>query len=100
MAGAFARHAGLRDPPQFAVDERCQLLESRIVALIPLEQKACQIGTCRHCPALWTALPRFRNESSERTFVFRIALNRAIRCKKFCRAWTNASGVSKRQKKL
>ena len=28
--------------------------------------------------AIWTALPRFRNESSERTFVFRIALNRAI----------------------
>jgi RNA polymerase sigma-70 factor (ECF subfamily) len=28
--------------------------------------------------AIWQALPRFRNESSERTFVFRIALNRAI----------------------
>jgi len=28
--------------------------------------------------AIWQALPRFRNESSERTFVFRIALNRAL----------------------
>jgi RNA polymerase sigma-70 factor (ECF subfamily) len=28
--------------------------------------------------AIWKALPGFRNESSERTFVFRIALNRAI----------------------
>jgi len=28
--------------------------------------------------AIWRALPQFRNESSERTFVFRIALNRAI----------------------
>src|ERR1700724_2356569 len=28
--------------------------------------------------ALWQALPRFRGECSERTFVFRIAHNRAI----------------------
>jgi RNA polymerase sigma factor (sigma-70 family) len=28
--------------------------------------------------AVWQALPRFRGESSERTFVFRIAHNRAI----------------------
>jgi RNA polymerase sigma factor (sigma-70 family) len=28
--------------------------------------------------AIWQALPRFRGESSERTFVFRIAHNRAI----------------------
>jgi len=28
--------------------------------------------------ALWQALPRFRNECSERTFLFRIAHNRAI----------------------
>lgn len=28
--------------------------------------------------AIWRALPRFRHESSERTFVFRIAHNRAI----------------------
>jgi RNA polymerase sigma-70 factor (ECF subfamily) len=28
--------------------------------------------------AIWKSLPRFRNESSERTFVFRIAINRAI----------------------
>jgi RNA polymerase sigma-70 factor (ECF subfamily) len=28
--------------------------------------------------ALWTALPRFRNESSERTWVYRIAHNTAI----------------------
>jgi len=28
--------------------------------------------------AIWGALPRFRNECSERTFVFRIAHNRAI----------------------
>jgi RNA polymerase sigma-70 factor (ECF subfamily) len=28
--------------------------------------------------AIWKALPRFRNESSERTFVFRIALNRGM----------------------
>jgi RNA polymerase sigma factor (sigma-70 family) len=28
--------------------------------------------------AIWRALPNFRNESSERTFVFRIAHNRAI----------------------
>lgn len=28
--------------------------------------------------AIWRALPRFRGESSERTFVFRIAHNRAI----------------------
>jgi RNA polymerase sigma-70 factor (ECF subfamily) len=28
--------------------------------------------------AIWKALPGFRNESSERTFIFRIALNRAI----------------------
>jgi RNA polymerase sigma-70 factor (ECF subfamily) len=28
--------------------------------------------------AIWKALPGFRNESSERTFVFRIALHRAI----------------------
>jgi RNA polymerase sigma factor (sigma-70 family) len=28
--------------------------------------------------AIWKALPGFRNESSERTFVFRIAHNRAI----------------------
>ncbi len=30
------------------------------------------------CLALWTALPHFRGESSERTFVFRIAHNRGI----------------------
>lgn len=30
------------------------------------------------CLAVWQALPRFRGESSERTFVFRIAHNRAI----------------------
>jgi RNA polymerase sigma factor (sigma-70 family) len=28
--------------------------------------------------ALWQALPRFRDECSERTFLFRIAINRAI----------------------
>jgi RNA polymerase sigma-70 factor (ECF subfamily) len=28
--------------------------------------------------AIWRALPRFRSESSERTFIFRIAHNRAI----------------------
>src|SRR5688572_3851732 len=28
--------------------------------------------------AVWQALPRFRGESSERTFIFRIAHNRAI----------------------
>jgi RNA polymerase sigma factor (sigma-70 family) len=28
--------------------------------------------------AIWTALPRFRGESSERTFLFRIAHNRAL----------------------
>jgi len=28
--------------------------------------------------AIWQALPRFRGESSERTFIFRIAHNRAI----------------------
>jgi RNA polymerase sigma-70 factor (ECF subfamily) len=28
--------------------------------------------------AIWRALPRFRGESSERTFIFRIAHNRAI----------------------
>ena len=28
--------------------------------------------------ALWRALPRFRGEASERTFVFRVALNRAM----------------------
>ena len=28
--------------------------------------------------AIWQALPRFSNESSERTFVFRIAINRAL----------------------
>jgi RNA polymerase sigma-70 factor (ECF subfamily) len=28
--------------------------------------------------AIWVALPRFRNESSMRTFVFRIAHNRAL----------------------
>jgi len=28
--------------------------------------------------AIWKALPRFRGESSERTFIFRIAHNRAI----------------------
>jgi RNA polymerase sigma factor (sigma-70 family) len=30
------------------------------------------------CLAIWTALPRFRGESSDRTFIFRIAHNRAI----------------------
>lgn len=30
------------------------------------------------CLAIWTALPRFRGEASERTFVFRIAHNRGI----------------------
>ena len=30
------------------------------------------------CLALWQALPRFRGESSERTFVFRIAHNRGL----------------------
>lgn len=30
------------------------------------------------CLALWTALPRFRGEASERTFVFRVAHNRGI----------------------
>src|SRR5205807_3693512 len=28
--------------------------------------------------AIWRALPRFRGESSERTFVFRVARNRGI----------------------
>ena len=28
--------------------------------------------------ALWRALPRFRGEAAERTFVFRIAMNRAL----------------------
>lgn len=28
--------------------------------------------------ALWRALPRFRGEAAERTFVFRVALNRAL----------------------
>jgi RNA polymerase sigma-70 factor, ECF subfamily len=28
--------------------------------------------------ALWRALPRFRGESAERTFVFRVAMNRAL----------------------
>jgi RNA polymerase sigma-70 factor (ECF subfamily) len=28
--------------------------------------------------ALWRALPRFRGEASERTFVFRVAMNRAL----------------------
>lgn len=28
--------------------------------------------------ALWRALPRFRGHASERTFVFRVALNRAM----------------------
>ena len=28
--------------------------------------------------AIWQALPRFRGESSEKTFIFRIAQNRAI----------------------
>jgi RNA polymerase sigma factor (sigma-70 family) len=31
------------------------------------------------CLALWRALPQFRGESSERTFVFRIAHNRGLR---------------------
>jgi RNA polymerase sigma factor (sigma-70 family) len=30
--------------------------------------------------AIWRALPRFRGECSERTFIFRIAHNRAIAC--------------------
>jgi RNA polymerase sigma-70 factor (ECF subfamily) len=30
------------------------------------------------CLALWQALPRFRGEASERTFVFRVAHNRGI----------------------
>lgn len=30
------------------------------------------------CLAIWQALPRFRSESSERTFVFRIAHNRGL----------------------
>lgn len=30
------------------------------------------------CLALWAALPRFRGESSERTFAFRIAHNRGL----------------------
>lgn len=30
------------------------------------------------CLAIWRALPRFRGESSERTFVFRIAHNRGL----------------------
>lgn len=30
------------------------------------------------CLAIWQALPRFRGESSERTFVFRIAHNRGL----------------------
>jgi RNA polymerase sigma-70 factor (ECF subfamily) len=30
------------------------------------------------CLALWTALPRFRGDCSERTFVYRIAHNRAM----------------------
>lgn len=28
--------------------------------------------------AIWRALPRFRGEASERTFVFRVAMNRAL----------------------
>lgn len=28
--------------------------------------------------AIWRALPRFRGESTERTFVFRVAMNRAL----------------------
>lgn len=28
--------------------------------------------------ALWRALPRFRGDASERTFVFRVAMNRAL----------------------
>jgi RNA polymerase sigma factor (sigma-70 family) len=46
-------------------------------------------GYCRHASdhddlvqdvlvALWRALPRFRGESSERTFVFRVAHNRGL----------------------
>lgn len=30
------------------------------------------------CMALWQALPRFRDECSERTFVYRVAHNRAV----------------------
>ncbi len=30
------------------------------------------------CLAIWQALPRFRGESSERTFIFRIAHNRGL----------------------
>lgn len=36
--------------------------------------------------ALWTALPRFRGNSSERTFVFRVAHNRALTHRGRCRA--------------
>ena len=37
--------------------------------------------------ALWRALPSFRGESSERTFLFRIAHNRAITHQSRARAW-------------
>jgi RNA polymerase sigma-70 factor (ECF subfamily) len=61
-----------------------QLLQANGAALIRLAASYTNSSSDRDdlfqdiALAIWQALPRFRGESSERTFIFRIAHNRAI----------------------
>jgi len=74
-----------RNTSKEAIDERFhQLLSANGGALIRLAASYTNTSSDRDdlyqdiALAIWQALPRFRGESSERTFIFRIAHNRAV----------------------
>ncbi len=75
----------MSNEPRDALEVRCrEILEAQGPALWRLAGSYAEDASEREdlyqeiCLAIWEALPRFRGQCSERTYVFRIAHNRAL----------------------